>query len=106
MAVLVRIPTPLRKLTGGKAEVEAQGSNVREVFDSVETAHRGVKEKVFDDAGAVRRFINVFVNGEDVRHLQGPETQVKPGDELSIVPAIAGGVSVAAFMLAPQASRA
>ena len=95
MAVVVRIPTPLRKYTGGRAEVEADGSSVREVFDSVEAAHRGVREKVFDDAGGIRRFINVFVNGEDVRYLKGPDTSVKPGDELSIVPAIAGGLASA-----------
>ena len=91
MSVVVRIPTPLRKYTGGKAEVEAEGGSVREVFDSVESANRGVKEKVFDEAGSIRRFINVFVNGEDVRYLEGPDTRVKSGDELSIVPAIAGG---------------
>lgn len=91
MSVVVRIPTPLRKFTGGKAEVEAEGGSVREVFESVESANHGVKEKVFDDAGSIRRFINVFVNGEDVRYLEGPDTRVKSGDELSIVPAIAGG---------------
>jgi len=91
MAVLVRFPTPLRKYTGGKAEIEVEGANIRQVFDAVESAHRGVKEKVFDDSGSIRRFINVFLNGEDVRYLQGPETAVKSGDELSIVPAIAGG---------------
>ena len=92
MAVVVRIPTPLRKYTGGRAEVEADGACVREVFDSVEASNRGVREKVFDESGAIRRFINVFVNGEDVRYLQGLETSVKAGDELSIVPAIAGGL--------------
>ena len=91
MSVLLRIPTPLRKYTGGKAEVSAEGSSVREVFDSVESAHQGIREKIFDESGAVRRFINVFVNGEDIRHLKGPDTAVKPGDELSVVPAIAGG---------------
>jgi len=92
MAIVVRIPTPLRKYTAGKAEVEVEGTSVREVFESVESAHQGVKEKVFDDSGSIRRFINIFVNGEDVRHLQGPDTTVKAGDELSIVPAIAGGL--------------
>lgn len=91
MSVLVRIPTPLRKYTGGKPEVEAEGASVRDVFESIETHHKGIREKVFDDSGSVRRFINVFVNGEDIRHLKGPDTAVKPGDELSIVPAIAGG---------------
>jgi len=92
MSVVVRIPTPLRKYTGGKAEVEADGASVREVFQNVEAAHRGVREKVLDESGSIRRFINVFVNGDDVRYLQGLDTSVKPGDELSIIPAIAGGV--------------
>jgi molybdopterin synthase sulfur carrier subunit len=91
MSVVVRIPTPLRKFTGGRAEVEADGGSVREVFQNVEETHHGVREKVFDESGSIRRFINVFVNGEDVRYLQGPDTSVKPGDELSIIPAIAGG---------------
>jgi molybdopterin synthase sulfur carrier subunit len=91
MAVLVRIPTPLRKYTGGKAEIQAEGSSVREVFASVEASHAGIREKVFEAEGDIRRFINIFVNGEDIRYLQGPETSVKAGDELSIVPAIAGG---------------
>jgi len=91
MAVLVRVPTPLRKFTGGKAELQAEGSSVREVFANVEAMHGGITEKVFDTGGGIRRFINVFVNGEDIRYLQGPETSVKAGDELSIVPAIAGG---------------
>lgn len=91
MGVMVRIPTPLRKFTGGKAEVEVDGSSVREVFNNIDSVHKGIREKVFDEAGTIRRFINVFVNGEDVRHLQGPDTSVAPGDELSIVPAIAGG---------------
>lgn len=91
MAVVVRIPTPLRKYTGGRAEVEAEGGSVREVLAHLGAANQGVLEKILDDSGGIRRFINVFVNGEDVRYLQGPETAVKAGDELSIVPAIAGG---------------
>ena len=91
MAVLVRIPTPLRKFTAGKAQVEAEGATILEIFDNVEKAHEGIREKIFDDTNEVRRFINVFVNGEDIRHRQGPETPVKAGDEVSIVPAIAGG---------------
>jgi sulfur-carrier protein len=92
MAVLLRIPTPLRKLTGGKAEVAAEGASVREVLDNVEASHPGVRDKILEPSGGgVRRFINVFVNGEDIRHIQGLDTRLKPGDELSIVPAIAGG---------------
>ncbi len=89
----VRIPTPLRKYANGQAEVTVEGANVREAFDQLESSCSGIKEKIFDDSGEVRRFINVFVNGEDIRHLQGPETAINDGDELSIVPAIAGGCS-------------
>jgi len=94
MAVLLRIPTPLRKLTGGKAEVAAEGASVREVLDNVEASHPGMRDKILEPSGgSVRRFINVFVNGEDIRHIQGLDTRLKPGDELSIVPAIAGGAA-------------
>ena len=92
MAATIRIPTPLRKFTDGKSEVDVEGGTVREIFDDVENRHGGLKEKIFDDAGEIRRFINVFVNGEDVRHSQGLDTPVKDGDELSVVPAIAGGL--------------
>lgn len=91
MPSTVRIPTPLRKLTGGKAEVNAAGESIREVFENLENNYGGIKTKVFDDSGEIRRFIIVSLNGEDVRYLQGAETPVKDGDEVSIVPAIAGG---------------
>ena len=87
----VRIPTPLRKYTEGKEEVEVSGANVGEVINALETAHPGIKERICDDAGAVRRFVNVFVADEDIRFLDKTETAVKDGDEISIVPAIAGG---------------
>ena len=92
MAVTIRSPTPLRKFTEGKSEVDVEGGTVREIFDDVENRHGGLKDKIFDDAGEVRRFINVFVNGEDVRHAEGLDTPVKDGDALSVVPAIAGGL--------------
>ena len=92
MAATIRIPTPLRKFTDGKSEVDVEGGTVREIFDDVENRHGGLKDKIFDDAGEVRRFINVFVNGEDVRHAEGLDTPVKDGDEVSVVPAIAGGL--------------
>ncbi len=90
MAVVVRIPTPLRKYTGGQAEVEAEGSSIAEVFRNLEKMHEGIHAKIFEGE-EIRRFINVFVNGEDVRQMQGSQTAVKSGDELSVVPAIAGG---------------
>ena len=97
--VVVRIPTPLRKYADGQAEVKVEGANVREAFDRLETSCSGIKAKVFDESGEVRRFINVFVNGDDIRYLQGPDTAIQEGDELSIVPAIAGG---SAARLAPD----
>ncbi len=91
--VVVRIPTPLRRFTDGQAEVQAEGATVKEVFDHLESVGQGIREKVFDDSGQIRRFINVFKNGDDVRYLEGPDTPVAAGDELSIVPAIAGGLA-------------
>lgn len=91
MSITVRIPTPLRKLTGGADEVAVDGSNVGELIDNLEAAHAGLKERLCDDAGEIRRFVNVYVNDEDVRFLDGRATALKDGDEVSIVPAIAGG---------------
>lgn len=87
----VRIPTPLRKLTDGKAEVTASGATIRAVIDDLDRQHPGIKARICDDAGAVRKFINVFANEEDIRFLQGLDTPVGERDEISIVPAIAGG---------------
>jgi molybdopterin synthase sulfur carrier subunit len=87
----VRIPTPLRKFTQGKDEVSIDGANVRELLTNLETAYPGIREKICDEAGAVRRFVNVFVADEDIRFLDNLETAVKDADEVSIVPAIAGG---------------
>lgn len=92
MAVTIRIPTPLRKFTEGKSEVDVEGGTVREIFADVENRHGGLQAKIFDDSGEIRRFINVFVNGENVRHSQGLDTPVQDGDEVSVVPAIAGGL--------------
>ena len=87
----VRIPTPLRKLTNELEVVEAGGSNISEVIASLDKAFPGLKERICDDAGNVRRFVNIFVNDEDIRFLEENKTEVKPTDEISIVPAIAGG---------------
>ncbi len=91
MSVSVRIPTPLRKLTGGADEVAIEGANIGEVIENLEAAHPGLKERLCDEAGEIRRFVNVYVNDEDVRFMDGRGTALKDGDEVSIVPAIAGG---------------
>ena len=90
MAIKVRIPTPLRTLTGGKDEVPAQGKNVREIIDDLERNFPGLKDRLCDDKG-VRRFVNIYQNEEDIRFLDGLDTAVKDGDSISVVPAIAGG---------------
>ena len=91
MPISVRIPTPLRKFTGGAESVTASGATVAAIVQDVEGRHPGLKERICDDAGKVRRFVNVYVNGEDIRFLASLDTPVKEGDEISIVPAIAGG---------------
>ena len=87
----VLIPTPLRKLTNELEEVSAAGANIGELLDNLDAAFPGLKDRVCDEAGNVRRFVNIFVNGEDIRFLQEKATPVKDADEISIVPAIAGG---------------
>lgn len=87
----IRIPTPLRKYTQGQEEVAVGGANVREVIDNLESSYPGIKERICDDSGSVRRFVNVFVGDEDIRFLDSLDTEVKDSDEVSIVPAIAGG---------------
>jgi len=91
MSVSVRIPTPLRKLTENQEVVDGQGDTIREILDNLEKNYPGMKERVCDEQGSVRRFVNIFVNDEDIRFLQDTATVVKSGDEVSIVPAIAGG---------------
>ncbi len=91
MSVLVKIPTQLRNLTGGATEVEAHGSSVAEVIDDLERSYPGMKERLVDDSGALRRFVNVYLADEDVRFLQGIDTDVPNGTSLAIIPAVAGG---------------
>jgi MoaD family protein len=91
MAVTVLIPTPLQKLTNGSAEVKAEGTTVGEIVNALEAQFPGIKERLCDDSGKLRRFVNVYVNSEDIRFEQNEETPVKDGDEVSIIPAIAGG---------------
>ncbi|MDQ6950553.1 MAG: ubiquitin-like small modifier protein 1 [Mariprofundales bacterium] len=91
MTIAVRIPTPLRKLTNGADEVAIDGATIGALIDNLEAAHPGIKERLCDEAGEIRRFVNLYLNDEDVRFLQGRDTALKSGDEVSIVPAIAGG---------------
>jgi molybdopterin synthase sulfur carrier subunit len=91
MSIIVRIPAPLQKLTLDQTEVKSDGSNVKELIENLEKQFPGIKERVCDEAGKVRRFINIYVNDEDVRFLQREETSLNDGDSVSIVPAIAGG---------------
>jgi sulfur-carrier protein len=91
MSVKVRIPTQLRTLTGGAGEVSVEGTSVADVLKALDTAHAGFGDRLFDDAGGLRRFVNVFLDDEDVRFLDGLATPVAEGQTLSIVPAVAGG---------------
>lgn len=87
----VRIPTPLRKLTQNQAEVDAAGSTIREMVDDLEKQFPGFKERMCDDAGELRRFVNVYVGEEDIRFLEGLDTKIPDGEQVSIIPAVAGG---------------
>ncbi|WP_152365965.1 ubiquitin-like small modifier protein 1 [Microlunatus speluncae] len=91
MSASVRIPTILRTYTGGAKEVTAEGSTLAELLDSLESAHPGIKERVVDDAGELRRFVNVYVGDEDVRFVGGLEAKVEDDAKVSIIPAVAGG---------------
>jgi molybdopterin synthase sulfur carrier subunit len=91
MAVIVRIPTQLRTLSGGASEVKIEGSTVTEVLKGLDAAHPGFGERLFDEHGELRRFVNVFVADEDIRFLQGVDTELTDGTTVSIVPAVAGG---------------
>jgi len=88
--ITVRIPTPLRTLTGGNDQVQVSGATLREVIETMEKQHPGIRDRLLDDKG-VRRFVNIYVGDEDVRFLDGLETKLAAGTEISIVPAIAGG---------------
>ena len=92
MAVKVRIPTPLMKLTDNQAEVSAEGGSISEIINNLENQFNGIKERICEEDGSPRRFINIYINEEDIRFLEGEKTAVKDGDEISIIPAIAGGI--------------
>lgn len=91
MSATVRIPTILRNYTGGASEVPADGSTLAEVLESLESNHSGIKSRVLDDAGALRRFVNVYVGDDDVRFVGGLDAEVADGAKISIIPAVAGG---------------
>ena len=91
MPALVRIPTPLQNITHHQGVVSASGKNIREVLLDLERQFPGMKDRLYDDKGSLRRFINIYLNEEDIRFLNGEETTVQDKDEVSIIPAIAGG---------------
>ncbi|MGK7917761.1 MAG: MoaD/ThiS family protein [Prochloraceae cyanobacterium] len=91
MTVKVLIPTPLQKFTNNQATLECSGSDVNELIEALELSCPGIKARLCDDNGKPRRFLNFYVNSEDIRFLDGTETSLKEGDEVSIVPAVAGG---------------
>jgi sulfur-carrier protein len=91
MAVIVRIPTPLRAITKGEAEVNAEADTIGGVIEDLERRFPGLRDRIVEESGQIRRFVNIYVNQEDIRFLDGDKTALKPGDEVAIVPAIAGG---------------
>ncbi len=93
MAIKVRIPTPLRKLTNGSDEVSADGSTIKELIDDLEKNYPGLKERICESDGRLRRFVNLYLNDEDIRFKKNMDTELKDSDEISIIPAIAGGTA-------------
>jgi molybdopterin synthase sulfur carrier subunit len=91
MSVKVKVPTPLRRLTNNQREVQVNASNVREVIEGLEESFPGIRERLCDESGEIRQFINFFVDGEDIRFRNGLATEIKDGEAVSIVPAAAGG---------------
>lgn len=91
MAITVRIPQPLRNLTGNESVVDGNGPSLNDCILDLESRYPGVRERVMDDTGEIRRFVNIYINGDDVRFLDGLGSSLKDGDEVSIVPAVAGG---------------
>ena len=92
MSITVRIPTPLRRLTQNLAEIETEGANIEGIIDNLEASYPGMKERLCDESGNIRRFVNIYLNDEDIRFLDGKATLVDDGAEISIIPAIAGGL--------------
>ena len=92
MSATVKIPTPLRKLTNNETIVDADGTTVGQIVESLESAYPGMRERLIDDNGDLRHFVNIYLNGEDIRYIDGLKSSVSDNDELSIVPAVAGGL--------------
>jgi sulfur-carrier protein len=91
MPIRVRVPTPLRRFTSGSDEVTVEGESIQAVIEYLEQHHPGMRERLLDDKGDLRRFVNIYLNGDDIRFLNQLNSRVKDGDDISIVPAIAGG---------------
>ena len=91
MNATVRIPGPLRRLAGGQDKVSVDGTSINEIISSLDAQFPGIRERLCDEQGKLRRFVNIYVNGEDIRLLDGLDSSIASGDEISIVPAIAGG---------------
>ncbi|MDH4183312.1 MAG: MoaD/ThiS family protein [Nitrospinota bacterium] len=89
--VKVRIPTPLQRLTGGQGDISGAGDNVKELIGDLNAKYPGLAERLYDEEGKLRRFINIYVNEEDIRFLEGENTKLNDGDDISVIPAIAGG---------------
>jgi molybdopterin synthase sulfur carrier subunit len=93
MPIRVRVPTPLRRFTAGNDEVSARGDSIKAVIQDLEQSHPGISERLLDEKGELRRFVNIYLNGDDIRFLSQLDSKVKDGDDISIVPAIAGGIA-------------
>lgn len=101
----VRIPTPLRRLTGNQARVQMGGDTVTDLVNKLDMAYPGMKDRLVDETGDIKRFINIFVNGDEIRTLQGTSTPLKDADEVSIIPAMAGGIILQACFCPGRARR-
>ena len=101
MSVLVRIPAPLRRLTGNRVSIAATGQDVQAVLDDLERQYPSFRKELYDDSGSLKQFINIYVNGQEIRSLDGEDTLVSDGDEISIIPAIAGGVQIGRNSISP-----
>ena len=91
MSVLIRIPTPLRRMTNGEGKVELESGTMSEIVERLDVSYPGIKARLLDENGELHYYVNIYVNGEDVHFLQGLNTPANSGDEVSIVPAVAGG---------------